>query len=133
METTDMPTKHVSSDEPADAIRVEFGRRLQALMLERNWNQAELARRSGLGRDSISTYVRGQTFPEPKSLKLLADALETTPQALMPQSHAVDVELPAFEIRQVPGQPDRCHIRINRLVTLDQAARIFSIIRENHA
>ena len=38
----------------------EFGRRVYALMMEKPWTQSELARASGLGRDSISQYVRGK-------------------------------------------------------------------------
>ena len=114
----------------------EFGRRLQAAMLDRGWNQSELARRAGLGRDSVSTYVRGQVLPEPKSLKALAEALGTTPGDLLPNGHmaAMEGETPALEIRQAHGHADKVFLRINRLVTLDQAARIFSIIREtDHA
>lgn len=114
-----------------DAAKADFGRRLQALILEKNWNQAELARAAGLGRDSISTYIRGQVFPDPKNLKKLADALGMTPQQLYPQamSTAMDVEIPTLEIRQSITEPNKVHLRINRTVTLEQAAQIFDIIR----
>jgi len=110
----------------------EFGRRLQAAMLDRGWNQSELARRAGLGRDSVSTYVRGQVLPEPKSLKALAEALGVNPHDLFPNAAmaAMEAETPALEIRQAHGHTDRVFLRINQLVTLDQAARIFAIIRE---
>lgn len=109
----------------------EFGRRLAALMTERGWNQSELARASGLGRDSISTYVRGQTFPEPKNLRKLADALNTTTFDLLPNAtmKAMEAETPALEIRQAHGHSDRVFIRINQLVTLEQASQIFEILR----
>ena len=125
-----MPRKHAPS-EVLDAVKAEFGKRLQSLILEKNWNQAELARASGLGRDSISTYVRGHVFPDPKNLKRLADALGMTPQQLYPPSMAValEVEIPSFEIRQSVTEPEKVHIRINRTVSLEQAAKIFDIIR----
>ena len=109
----------------------EFGRRLAALMTERGWNQSELARAAGLGRDSISTYVRGQVFPEPKNLRKLADALGTSPHDLLPNAtmSAMEAETPALEIRQAHGHSDRVFIRINQLVTLEQASRIFEILR----
>lgn len=111
----------------------EFGRRLQSLILERNWNQAELARAAGLGRDSISTYVKGTVFPDPKNLKKIADALGMTPQQLMPSEMiaVLDSEVPALEIRQSSADPSKVHIRINRTVSVEQAAQIFSIL--NHA
>lgn len=111
----------------------EFGRRLQALILERNWNQAELARAAGLGRDSISTYIKGLVFPDPKNLKKVADALGMTPQQLMPTGMvaSIDAEIPALEIRQSSTDPDRVHIRVNRLVSLEQASQIFAILKDN--
>lgn len=111
----------------------EFGRRVQSLMLERNWNQAELARAAGLGRDSISTYIRGKVFPDPKNLKRIADAFGMTPQQMMPSdmTSAIDAEVPALEMRQSAADPTKVHIRINRTVTVEQASKIFSIL--NHA
>lgn len=111
----------------------EFGRRLQSLILERNWNQADLARAAGLGRDSISTYIRGRVFPDPKNLKKIADALGMTPQQIMPSdmTAVIDAEVPALEIRQSAADPTKVHIRINRTVTVEQAAQIFAIL--NHA
>lgn len=127
-----MPRKHKQADAPASG-KQEFGRRLQSLILERNWNQAELARAAGLGRDSISTYIRGTVFPDPKNLKKIADALGMTPQQLMPSEMAavMDAEVPALEIRQSASDPNKVHIRINRTVTVEQAAKIFAIL--NHA
>ena len=82
--------------------KAEFGRRLQAMILERNWNQADLARAAGLGRDSISTYIRGTVFPDPKNLKKIADALGTTTQSLTVGcvDGFVEADTPTLEIRQ---------------------------------
>lgn len=126
-----MPRKPPPPETPSR--NVEFGQRLQSLLLERNWNQAELARAAGLGRDSISTYVRGSVFPDPKNLKKLADAFGLTPQQLLPSSmgQLLDAEVPALEIRQSASDPSKVHLRINRTVTIEQAAQIFSIL--NHA
>lgn len=101
------------------------------MMMDKGWNQSDLARACGLGRDSISTYIRGQTFPEPKNLRKLADALGTTTHELLPNSalSAIESETPALEIRQAHGHADRVFIRINQLVTLEQAAKIFEILR----
>ena len=108
----------------------DFGRRLLALIRDRNWNQAELARAAGLGRDSISTYIKGTVYPDPKNLKKIADALGTTPQALMPDGVS-STDLPILEIRQSSTEPDKVHIRVNRLVTVEQASKIFSILNQS--
>ena len=60
--------------------RQEFGRRLTAMLVEKVWSQSDLARASGLGRDSISQYARGRSIPSPKNLSKLANALGTTPR-----------------------------------------------------
>jgi transcriptional regulator with XRE-family HTH domain len=115
---------------PGSSTKQEFGRRLLSLMQSRNWNQADLARAAGLGRDSISTYVKGSVFPDPKNLKKIADAFGTTPQALMPDGMAQTNDAPMLEIRQSATDSDKVHIRINRTVTFEQATKIFSIINQ---
>jgi transcriptional regulator with XRE-family HTH domain len=115
---------------PRELSKQEFGRRLQALMLAKDWNQSELARASGLGRDSISTYVRGQTFPTPKALRKLADALGVTTEELLPNSlmNALEGEFPAIELKQAAGHPDKAWLRINRAVPFAVAAQIIALI-----
>ncbi|MGH8561273.1 MAG: helix-turn-helix domain-containing protein, partial [Nevskiales bacterium] len=66
--------------------RYEFGRRLLNLCLQKGWNQSDLARASELGRDAISTYVRGRSFPDPKNLRKLADALGVAMDDLLPNT-----------------------------------------------
>jgi len=125
------PTAAVPDNfEPNALSKQEFGRRLHALMLERNWNQSEFARQADLGRDAISTYVRGRSFPDPKSLKKLADALDMKPLDLLPNAvmRAIDSEAPAFEMRQAAGHPDKVWLRVNRLVTIQQAAAVFAAL-----
>lgn len=111
----------------------EFGRRLMKLILDRGWNQSDLARAAKLGRDAVSTYVRGRSFPEPRSLKRLADALGVSPEALLPNSvtMAMDADTaPMLEIKQAAGHPEKVFLRVNRMVSLQQAAEIFNIINK---
>lgn len=118
--------------EPKELGKLEFGRRLMQLMLDKGWNQSDLARAAGLGRDAVSTYVRGRSFPEPRSLRALADALGIAPGDLLPNSVAMAIDAdtaPTLEIKQAAGHPDRVFIRINRMVSLEQAAAIFNIIK----
>lgn len=119
---------------PKALTRQEFGRRLHALMLERGWNQSELARQADIGRDAVSTYIRGRSFPEPKSLHALAEALGVEVAELLPNSamSAIDADVaPMLEIRQAQGHPDKVWLRVNRMVTLAQAAEIFEVLRRD--
>jgi len=110
----------------------EFGRRLQHLLMERGLNQSELARRASIGRDSVSTYIRGRSFPEPKSLASIAKALGVSPQELLPNTvaSAIDSDNPSLEIKESTGHPGKVWMRLNRLVTSAQALKIMSILQE---
>jgi transcriptional regulator with XRE-family HTH domain len=128
-----LPPSDMTPDSPAEIGKLEFGRRLSKHIIDRGWNQSDLARAAGLGRDAISTYVRGRSFPEPRSLKALADALRVEPTALLPNEIALALKsdtAPMLEIKQAAGHPDYVYLRINRMVSLDQAAQIFSILKD---
>lgn len=113
-----------------DMAKQEFGRKLLALLQEKGWNQSDLARAADMGRDNISCYVRGRTLPDPKSLAKVAKALGVKPQDLLPYSlvQTAETEVPAMEIRQIQGHPDRIMVRLNKIMTLKQAAAIFDIV-----
>lgn len=63
----------------ANIERMEFAKKLINLMRDKNLNQSDLARKSGLTRDAISTYVRARSMPEPLNLAKLAKALGVEP------------------------------------------------------
>jgi transcriptional regulator with XRE-family HTH domain len=72
-------------------IRKEFARRLQNLLNERGWVQAELARRMApylkdrrIGRDNISKYVRGRVLPLPPALEAMAKVFGVESRELLP-------------------------------------------------
>ena len=117
---------------PRELTKQEFGRRLHGLMLAKDWNQSDLGKAAGLGRDSVSTYIRGLTFPTTRALRRLADALGVTPEDLLPNTlkQAMEDEHPAIELRQAVGQPEKAWLRINRAVPFSVAARIVALINE---
>ena len=125
---------------PQAVTKLEFGRRLQALLDDRGWRQSDLMRRTidadpeerGLKRDAISTYINGRSFPTPASLNLLARAFGITKEELFPNStiNAMNDENPALEIRQAQGHPGKAWVRVNRLMSFDLAARIATLINE---
>ena len=114
----------------------EFGRRLQTLLNERNWSQADLARAAqaatgkSMGRDAISTYINGRSFPTPASLNQLCKALGLTREELLPNSlmNATQDEHPAFEMRAAAGMPGRAWVRVNRLMSFETASEIARLL-----
>lgn len=117
---------------PRSLTKQEFGRRLHRMILDRGWNQSELARRADIGRDAVSTYVNGRSFPDPKNLQKICMALGVEPKELLPNSieTKMDREIPAFEMRQAAGDPSKVWLRINRAVQFSSAAAIVEILRK---
>jgi transcriptional regulator with XRE-family HTH domain len=120
---------------PRHITQKEFGQRLYRLMQERGWTQAELSRRSGLTRDSVSTYVRGLTYPTGKSVQALARAFNVPPETIMPNhaEHAIEQDEPAFEMKQSTIDPSKSWVRVNRLVSTDVAVRFAQMLNDNAA
>lgn len=118
---------------PKHLAKKEFGRRLYKLMLSRGWNQSETARRAGLTRDKISTYVRGLAFPTPACAKALASAFDMSVEELLPNNieSAIDADDPSFEMKVSTGAPNVAWIRVNRLVTLSTAVKIAELLQND--
>ena len=122
----------------------EFGRRLQARMIALGWNQSELSRRAtdylpkatkgqvqghSLGRDRISSYIRGKYLPRPEALEAIAKALKCSPEDLLPAEGVPSViaEGPLMEIKSLDGS-GRVAIRLNRVVSQKTALQIMTLL-----
>ena len=127
------PTKDKTSLAPKMLTKQEFGRRVYELMIKKDWNQSDLARHANLGRDSISTYVRGKALPDPRNLQRLAKALGVEASALLPNTmeSAIDAEHPAFEIKMAHGDPGKVWLKVNRMVMAPTATKIFDLIQKD--
>ncbi len=71
--------------------------RIRAELDARNWTQAELCRRSGLGTSGLSMLLKRQRKPRKKTVNALAQALGVSPVWLMTgqgDKTAVPVETP---------------------------------------
>lgn len=83
-----MPLKDILTD---DAVLTELGRRLARHRLARNWTQAELAARAGLGKATVQRVERGESVQMSTAIKLLRalELLEGLDAAVPPS-----IELP---------------------------------------
>jgi transcriptional regulator with XRE-family HTH domain len=118
---------------PRHLTKQEFGKRLYALMTKKTWTQSELGRAAGLGRDSISTYIRGRSMPSPKGLKKLAVALGVEVEELLPNSFeaALDNEIPAIELKMSQSDPETAWLRVNRAVSMETALQVLELIKRD--
>lgn len=83
-----------------------------------------------MGRDAISTYVNGRSFPTSASLNLLCKAFGLTREEVFPNAtyDATNDEHPALELRMMAGQPGKAWVRVNRLLSFETAAHIVQLI-----
>jgi transcriptional regulator with XRE-family HTH domain len=100
----------MNSKMPRAAIRAEFACQLQKRLNEKDWTQAELARRSGVGRDNISEYLRARVLPRPEALEALPKALECEPGDLVPSRGTASDEQSQVTVRDIGGGKVWLHI-----------------------
>src|SRR5262245_17028157 len=129
--TFDRLVEDNASDSPQGIHRQEFGRRLQQKILSKGWRQSDLARATDIGKDSISHYVRGRSFPGTKALDSMAKALGVPVGDLLPNAlpAAMDEDIPVLELRQAPGHPHLAWLKMNRVMSLATAAKIVDLVQ----
>lgn len=115
---------------PKHLTKQEFGKRLYKLMIGKGWHQSELARRADVARDSVSTYIRGISLPEPGNLERLARALGVEPVDLLPNhiEAAIDNDVPSLEMKVSGSDPRVAWLRINRLVSTATCLKVVELL-----
>lgn len=109
-----------------------LARKIHRAILDKGWTPAELARRSGLSRDNISTYMRASSLPSGDSLTKLARALGMEPDELLPNRPDVtysDPDSPTLELTQTPSHPGKAWLRVNQLVSMSTATKIAELLQ----
>lgn len=129
--------------QPIEQHEIEnFARRVFKYMTEKGFSQSDLAReiwgettdargyKVAKGRDKISTYLRGQTVPDPKNMQALAAALDVSVEDLAPDvtRDTFARENPEVSLTAVAGHPDRAYLVVNKVVPMDVAAKVLSIL-----
>ena len=116
-------------------IRAEFAKRLAKALSVREMRPAELARRAGFGRDSISTYLNAKTIPTAMSLQKLAAALDMDEEDLMPGSKSEALqqfnEPREFEIVSVGPKSPLAWLKVNKTVSLETAYKVVGLLMED--
>ena len=135
----DTPT-NLPSGAPADAIKAEFGRRLQAHIVRKGWNQSELARRAEkhcpdqrFGRDNVSVYIRGKTLPGPVHLNALCKALGVKPEELLPARAPSTTNSVTSPMDMKDMGDGRVWLRINQAISWEQALEIMRVLKDAKA
>jgi transcriptional regulator with XRE-family HTH domain len=120
----------------------QFARNLHAVMRRQRITNSGLARLIwGSSRDTrgydvaanrnrIGDYLAARSMPRPETLRQIAEALGTTPEALAPEAEAVAVNRtpPEVMLVQAPGRPDKAHLKVDKVVSMDVALRILALL-----
>jgi len=130
------PTKDVPPDMDISAIKHEFSRRLQALMIERGWSQSDLARAASpfmangkFNRDNISLYIRASHLPTEKYLQALLKALKVNRDDLIPKAAIRTGDVDPFPpLAMKPMANGNTWLQINQGVPVDVAMKIIALL-----
>jgi transcriptional regulator with XRE-family HTH domain len=137
--------RELPASAPRELSKIEFGRRLNQLLLERDWTQSDLARQAfgettdtrgykvPKNREVISSIINGKSFPSPLNLRRIAKALGMEEDKLLPnvKKMAIDAEKerPAFEFKVATGHPNEGWLQINQLVSYDTFVKIAALLK----
>ena len=105
------------------------GERLKALILEKGWNQSELARRAGMRPSNVSNYLRGTNVPNPTQLSKIAMALGTTAAELLGASAALGhTGAPnSLCLTQVEDE-SRLRLQVDQVVPAELARQVIGLL-----
>ncbi len=68
--------------------------RLRELMEKKKIKQADIARKTGIARSTVSYYLSGQREPRPNSIRLISQAFDVEPSWLMGYDVPMDSQEP---------------------------------------
>jgi len=119
-----------------------FARKLHQAMTSRGLSQSDLAAEIwgrtkdkrgydvAKGRDRISVYLQGKSIPDPKNLAKIAEVLRMKVEDLAPDITAstVEKENPEIAMTAIAGHADKVHLQVNKLVSLELAAKVISLL-----
>lgn len=120
-----------------DLIKRAFAKRVDDLRAAKGWTQSELSRYSGIPRDAISNYIRGNSLPSEKYLGQLAQALGATAEEILPTNQGQDDLIEA--LRQQSPLPVRemtidrsgwARLRVDMKVSPTTAMKIMGILQD---
>lgn len=113
-----------------------LARKIRLRLLELNMTPAELARKAGLSRDNVSTYMRASSLPSTESLAMLARGLDMKPDDLLPtrlDTTYSDPDKPTLEITATPSNPGKAWLHVEQLVSTATAMKIVELLQNETA
>lgn len=124
----------------ADKRTEIFSANLRKALADRNWQQADLAQATQLGRDAVNRYANGINLPPLKKIVIIAEALSLQPSEL-------DPEFPeGFKVAQSPSSlatgeyglrasavPGKLRLTVDVDVSHDTGAAVLKLIDDDRS
>jgi transcriptional regulator with XRE-family HTH domain len=139
------PTKFVGASTPLERARdVNFGKRLKQILAEREMTASDVAAKIwdrqrnskgamvARGRDRLSVWINGKSFPDRENLNKLAKALgvpvsELSPTAELQAANRATPEGSLVWSKDYP--PGKTFLQLAQFVSLEAALQILAIIK----
>ncbi len=130
-----MVRKKSSVGVPPKAMSLrEFGHRLDEMLLDRGWSQADLHRKAGLSKDTISKWVAGKVDPSPRNLGVVAKAFGMSIDELYP--HYMDnldnaAQRSRGGVEFVSNDSKMGTLTVDRVVSTETAMKILDLLKND--
>lgn len=119
------------ADDARQQAKTDFGRRLHKAMIKKGWRQSDLARHSGIGKDSVSNYVNGRTVPTQQNIEKLAQVVGVSPNDLWPgYDGSMEGRRNVISFRVDPEDSAFAFVVIDSRLPVDLALKILGLAKD---
>lgn len=112
----------------SEETRAIFGKKLLDAIRDNNMNQSGLARRLGLTKDAVSSYVRGRCLPKDETMIAICNELGIKEEELLPRRYDTSPANPQVKLVSVSDNSGNYFLTISIICNLEEANRIISAI-----
>ena len=109
-----------------EEVRQVFGKKLLDSIRDANMNQSDLARRLGLTKDAVSSYVRGRCLPKDETMVAICSELGIQEEDLLPRRYDESPNNPRIKLVSVGDNSGNYFLSINIVCSLEEANELLS-------
>jgi transcriptional regulator with XRE-family HTH domain len=115
---------------PKNAAKQIFKNKIYEHILDRGWNNSDMARAAGISRDDVHRYVKGISLPTEGKLRAIAKVMRIEPEELLPNfiASTPSADLPRTSLTEENGE---AWLIINRAVRLETGLAILGMLRKD--
>ena len=112
----------------SEETRAIFGKKLLDAIRDNNMNQSDLARRLGITKDAVSSYVRGRCLPSDETFIKICSELGVNEEELLPRRYDTSPANPEVKLVSVDDNSGNYFLKIAVICNLEEANKLISYI-----